>query len=91
MRSATIETRRRLYLLARVVIARHYRRPLTLTEVAAAVSSSPRQLQRAYAQFGLGKFRMVVIAVLMIGHGCEDKRNSPFLSRYSSASLAAST
>ncbi len=30
MRPATIEQRRRLYLLARVVIARHYRRPLTL-------------------------------------------------------------
>jgi AraC-like DNA-binding protein len=39
-------------LLARVVVARNYRRKLTLAEVAAAVSSSPRQIQRAYAQFG---------------------------------------
>jgi AraC-like DNA-binding protein len=48
----TIESRRRLYLLARVVVARHYRRPLTLAVVAGAVCSSPRQVQRAYAQFG---------------------------------------
>jgi len=34
MRASTIEQRRRLYLLARVVIARHYRQPLTLDEVA---------------------------------------------------------
>ncbi|HEX4116798.1 MAG TPA: helix-turn-helix transcriptional regulator [Solirubrobacteraceae bacterium] len=57
MRPATIEQRRRLYLLARVVIARHYRQPLTLDEVARALSSSPRQLTRAYAQFGEVTFR----------------------------------
>ncbi|HEV7936717.1 MAG TPA: helix-turn-helix transcriptional regulator [Solirubrobacteraceae bacterium] len=57
MRSTTIEQRRRLYLMARVVIARHYRRPLTLDEVARALSSSPRQLTRAYAQFGETSFR----------------------------------
>lgn len=57
MRPATIEQRRRLYLLARVVIARHYRQPLTLDEVARALSSSPRQLTRAYAQFGETTFR----------------------------------
>jgi AraC-like DNA-binding protein len=48
----TLAARRRLYLLARVCVARNYRRRLTLAEVAAAVSSSPRQVQRAYAQFG---------------------------------------
>jgi AraC-like DNA-binding protein len=47
----TLATRRRLYLLARVVVARHYRRHLTLAVVAGALSSSPRQIQRAYAQF----------------------------------------
>ena len=52
MHPRTIAGRRRLYLLARVVVARNYRRRLTLAEVAAAVSSSPRQVQRAYAQFG---------------------------------------
>jgi AraC-like DNA-binding protein len=48
----TISDRRRLYLLARVVVARHYRGQLTLAAVARALASSPRQLQRAYAQFG---------------------------------------
>ena len=52
MRPDTLAARRRLYLLARVVVARHYRRRLTLPVVAGALSSSPRQLQRAYAQFG---------------------------------------
>jgi two-component system response regulator YesN len=73
VRSETFDTRRRLYLLARVVIARHYRRPLTLTVVAGALSSSPRQLQRAYAQFGESTFqedllarRMAVAAELLI-------------------------
>lgn len=57
MRPSTIEQRRRLYLLARVVIARHYQRPLTLDAVAKALASSPRQLTRAYAQFGGVTFR----------------------------------
>jgi AraC family transcriptional regulator, regulatory protein of adaptative response / methylphosphotriester-DNA alkyltransferase methyltransferase len=57
MRPTTIEQRRRLYLLARVVVTRHYRRPLTLEEVARALASSPRQLTRAYAQFGELTFR----------------------------------
>jgi AraC family transcriptional regulator, positive regulator of tynA and feaB len=47
----TLSERRRLYLLGRVVVARHYRRPLTLAAVARAISTSPRALQRAYAQF----------------------------------------
>lgn len=62
MRPTTIEQRRRLYLLARVVIARHYRQPLTLEEVARALSSSPRQLTRAYAQFGETTFREDLLA-----------------------------
>lgn len=57
MRPSTIEQRRRLYLQARVVIARHYRRPLTLDGVARALASSPRQLTRVYAQFGETTFR----------------------------------
>ncbi len=52
MRAETLSERRRVYLLARVVVARYYRRPLTLAAVAHALSTSPRQLQRAYAQFG---------------------------------------
>jgi AraC-like DNA-binding protein len=57
MHPDTITARRRLYLLARVVVARHYRRDLTLALVARALSSSPRQLQRAYSQFGGLSFR----------------------------------
>lgn len=57
MREDTITSRRRLYLLARVVVARHYRDQLTLPRVATALSSSPRQLQRSYAQFGGLTFR----------------------------------
>jgi AraC-like DNA-binding protein len=52
VRSQTLYARRRLYLLSRVIVARHYRRHLTLAVVARALSSSPRQLQRAYAQSG---------------------------------------
>jgi AraC-like DNA-binding protein len=52
VRPDTLSEQRRLYLLGRVVVARHYRRPLTLAAVARAISTSPRQLQRAYAQFG---------------------------------------
>jgi AraC-like DNA-binding protein len=51
VRPETLSERRRLYLLGRLVVFRHYRRPLTLAAVARAISSSPRQLQRAYAQF----------------------------------------
>lgn len=57
MRPETASQRRRLYLLARVVISRHYREPLTVQRVAGALSCSPRQLQRCYAQFGTVSFR----------------------------------
>jgi AraC-like DNA-binding protein len=52
VRPNTFAERRRIYLLARVLVARHYRRALTAKAVAQALSCSPRQLQRAYAQFG---------------------------------------
>jgi AraC-like DNA-binding protein len=52
MRPNTFRERRRIYLHARVLVARHYRRALTVEAVARAVACSPRQLQRAYAQFG---------------------------------------
>ena len=57
MRPDTVASRRRLYLLSRVVVSRHYRRELTLEMVAGAVASSPRQVQRAYEQFGEQSFR----------------------------------
>jgi AraC-like DNA-binding protein len=62
VRPETISTRQRLYLLARVIVVRHYRRDLTLEEVAKALASSPRQLQRAYAQFGGMSFREDLLA-----------------------------
>ncbi len=52
VRSNTATERHRLYLLARLMIERHYRRPLTLRVVAKALGSSPTQLERAYAEFG---------------------------------------
>jgi len=62
MQADTLAARRRLYLLARVIVARHYRRDLTLVEVARALASSPRQLQRVYAQFGERTFREDLLA-----------------------------
>ncbi|MGD1058753.1 MAG: helix-turn-helix transcriptional regulator [Solirubrobacteraceae bacterium] len=62
MRPETVSTRRRVYLLSRVVVARHYRRELTLEMVARAVSSSPRQIQRAYQQFGEESFHEDLLA-----------------------------
>jgi AraC family transcriptional regulator, regulatory protein of adaptative response / methylphosphotriester-DNA alkyltransferase methyltransferase len=62
VRPHTLTERRRLYLLARLIIERHYRRPLTLEVVAKALASSPRQLQRAYAQFGESSFREDLVA-----------------------------
>jgi AraC-like DNA-binding protein len=71
--ASTVRGRRRLYLLSRAVVARYYRRELTLSYVARALSSSPRQLQRAYAQFGDVSFsedlrarRMSVAAQLLL-------------------------
>jgi AraC-like DNA-binding protein len=58
----TLSSRRRLYLLARVIVARHYGRRLTLAVVAAALCSSPRQVQRAYAQFGEVTFQEDLLA-----------------------------
>jgi AraC-like DNA-binding protein len=73
MHPDTVSARERLYLLARVVVVRHYRRELTLEMVAGAVASSPRQVQRAYAQFGDLSFhedllarRMAAAAQLLI-------------------------
>ena len=62
MRPDTVAARHRLYLLARVVVARHYRHELTLAVIARGLGSSPRQLQRAYAQFGALTFREELLA-----------------------------
>jgi AraC-like DNA-binding protein len=62
VRPSTLNERRRIYLLARVLIARHYRRALTVGTVARALSCSPRQLQRVYAQFGELTFQEDLLA-----------------------------
>ncbi|HWX44038.1 MAG TPA: helix-turn-helix transcriptional regulator [Solirubrobacteraceae bacterium] len=74
MRETTLRERRRLYLLARVLVARYYRRQLTVAVVARTLGCSPRQLQRAYTQFGAGTFqedltarRMAAAAELLAG------------------------
>jgi AraC family transcriptional regulator, regulatory protein of adaptative response / methylphosphotriester-DNA alkyltransferase methyltransferase len=74
VRPDTLSERRRLYLLARVLVKRHYRRELTLAAVARALSCSARQLQRAYSQFGdttfqedLAARRMAAAAELLAG------------------------
>lgn len=64
MRAHAIHEQQRLRLLAGALIARHYRRPLTLASVARALSSSPRQLQRAYTRFD-SSFSEDLLAVRM--------------------------
>jgi AraC family transcriptional regulator of adaptative response / methylphosphotriester-DNA alkyltransferase methyltransferase len=66
MRPQTVAQRRRLYLLARSVIERHYGKPLTLGVVAKALACSPRQLQRAYSQFGDSTFHDDLVARRMV-------------------------
>lgn len=65
MRASTIHEQQRVRLLASTIVARHYRRPLTLATVARACSSSPRQLQRAYARCGHSSFSEELVAVRM--------------------------
>jgi AraC family transcriptional regulator of adaptative response / methylphosphotriester-DNA alkyltransferase methyltransferase len=62
MRPGTLAERQRLYLLARLLVKRRYREHLTVEVVAKTLASSPRQLQRAYAQFGRGTFREDLLA-----------------------------
>lgn len=55
-----------MYLLARLLVKRRYREPLTLGMVAKALASSPRQVQRVYAQFGSATFRDDLLARRMV-------------------------
>jgi AraC-like DNA-binding protein len=55
-RPLTLSERRRMYRLARLTVMRSYHKPLTLEEVARTVAASPRQVQRAYAEFGTSTF-----------------------------------
>ena len=61
-----------MFELAGAIVARYYRRPLTLTVVARALSTSPRQLQRVYRVLGdttfseeLSRVRMRAAAQLL--------------------------
>jgi two-component system response regulator YesN len=56
MRAHTAAEHRRLVTQVRLVIDRHYARRLTVTVVAKALATSPRQVQRAYAHFGQSTF-----------------------------------
>jgi AraC-like DNA-binding protein len=92
MRAQTLADRRRLYLMARMLVARHYRRDLTLAVVARALASSPRALQRAYAQFGQTTFsadlaacRMDAAAELLQGERSMPVRDIARLVGYSEA------
>lgn len=76
MRASTMIERRRLYLMARVVVKRYYARQLTLEAVAKALATSPRQLVRAYDQFSDLSFgedlrhrRMEAAAELLVDRG----------------------
>jgi AraC-like DNA-binding protein/DNA-binding CsgD family transcriptional regulator len=62
MRPNTLRELYRLYTEARVIIKRDYATPLTIEAVAKALASSPRQLQRAFAEFGDGTFQDELIA-----------------------------
>jgi AraC-like DNA-binding protein/DNA-binding CsgD family transcriptional regulator len=62
MRPNTLKERHLLYVRARSVVKRRYATPLTVEVVAQAVASSPRQLQRAFAEFGDGTFQDELIA-----------------------------
>jgi AraC-like DNA-binding protein len=66
MRPSTFAERHRLYLLARLLVQRRYGEHLTVDVVAKTLASSPRQLQRAYAQFGCGTFSEDLLARRMI-------------------------
>lgn len=63
--SETLGEQRRLRLLAHGLVGRHYQRRVTLEAVARALASSPRQVQRAYAEFGGVSFREDLLAVRM--------------------------
>ena len=62
-RARTAEGLTGLYRESCAIVARHYRRPLTVAVVARALASSPRQLQRAYEEIGGTSFSAQLRAV----------------------------
>jgi two-component system response regulator YesN len=59
-RARTAESLSRLYRESCAIVLRHYRRPLTVAVVARALASSPRQVQRAFAEVGGTSFSAYV-------------------------------
>ena len=65
VRPGTIDRRRQLWLDASAEIERRYAEPLTVAEVARAIGTSTRQLQRVFDEVGGRSFRAHVAAVRM--------------------------
>ena len=65
MREGTAERREELYSEAMALIARDYARDLQLDDVARALATSRRQLQRAFAEVGATSFRDELAKVRM--------------------------
>ncbi|MHB8492929.1 MAG: helix-turn-helix transcriptional regulator [Solirubrobacteraceae bacterium] len=57
MHPRTAEQQQRLFRQARLLVERHYAKPLTLPALAEALASSPRQIQRAFRDAGGMTFR----------------------------------
>ena len=64
-KQSTRRSRRRLYEEAVAVIEAEYERPLTLEQVARRIATSPRQLQRAFAEAGDSSFVRCLTRVRM--------------------------
>lgn len=86
MRPHTVKERRRLYVVACASIERYYQRSLTLEALARVLATSPRQIQRAFEQFGERTFKEELLARRM-GVGSDTSasrrvsRRAPTLSR----------
>src|SRR3954453_2669048 len=65
VRQGTVDRRRQLWLHATAEIERRYAEPLTVADVARAIGTSTRQLQRVFDEAGGRSFRAHVAAVRM--------------------------
>ena len=65
VRQGTVDRRRQLWLDATAEIERRYAEPLTVAEVARAIGTSTRQLQRVFDEAGGRSFRAHLAAVRM--------------------------
>src|SRR5438105_1207941 len=65
VRPGTVDRRRQLWLDATAEIERRYAEPLTVAEIARAIGTSTRQLQRVFDEAGGRSFRAQLAAVRM--------------------------